>query len=310
MKLVAPDYYEKFKCTADKCKHTCCKGWEIGIDRKTAEFYKSVGGKFGERLKSSVENDEYGDYRFILKSDERCPFLNQSGLCDIYSYLGENALCQVCFDHPRFRNFYEDRTEIGLGLSCEAVCKLVLESEEKAFLEVLEDDNTEEEISEETKEMYDFREKVFSVLQNRKKSIEKRIREIVSLVGEAYKLKSPKKQYEIYFSLEKLSDERDAYLNNLIFLDLKDTKAVLKEFETAFEQLLHYFVFRYLCDAVYDDKIKERLRFCADSTVFIAALAAGIKKQTGSVSLFDIEEAARVFSSEVEYSDENMAFFI
>ncbi|WP_300382317.1 hypothetical protein [Clostridium sp.] len=27
--------YKKFKCTADKCKFTCCKGWDISVDTNT-----------------------------------------------------------------------------------------------------------------------------------------------------------------------------------------------------------------------------------------------------------------------------------
>ena len=27
-----PDYYDEFTCIADKCKDTCCSGWQIVID--------------------------------------------------------------------------------------------------------------------------------------------------------------------------------------------------------------------------------------------------------------------------------------
>lgn len=27
--------YDKFKCTADKCKFTCCTGWDINVDTET-----------------------------------------------------------------------------------------------------------------------------------------------------------------------------------------------------------------------------------------------------------------------------------
>ena len=38
MKLIAPDYYNKFSCIADKCRHSCCVGWEIDIDENTNEY--------------------------------------------------------------------------------------------------------------------------------------------------------------------------------------------------------------------------------------------------------------------------------
>ena len=38
-----PSYYKAFKCTASRCKTSCCSaGWEILIDKETADFYKSV----------------------------------------------------------------------------------------------------------------------------------------------------------------------------------------------------------------------------------------------------------------------------
>ena len=27
--------YDKFKCIADKCKYTCCTGWDIEVDDRT-----------------------------------------------------------------------------------------------------------------------------------------------------------------------------------------------------------------------------------------------------------------------------------
>lgn len=310
MKLIAPDYFEKFKCLADKCVHTCCKGWEIDIDEKTMSFYETVEGKLGERLKKGIEKDEFGTPHFVLDRDERCPFLNKTGLCDIYSELGEACLCQICYDHPRFRDFYEDRTEIGLGLCCEAVGRLIFEREEKTALVVLDDDGKEESISEKTKEMYALRDKVFSAVQNREKTIPERIEDMLSLIGEAYTPKTPQEQFDLYSSLERLSEERDEAYKKILTLSEGDVKDVLAEKETAFEQLLYYFVFRHMADGVDDGKYKERLLFCADSTYFVASLCAAAKKEKGSLTLDDLTEYSRLFSSEVEYSDLNMEFFI
>ena len=75
-----PEYYRKFRCIADKCRDNCCIGWEIDIDDETADFYRSVEGEFGERLKDSINEGS-----FILTEDERCPFLSRRGLCDIFT---------------------------------------------------------------------------------------------------------------------------------------------------------------------------------------------------------------------------------
>ena len=42
MKEVFPNYYKKFKCIKDKCKHNCCIGWEIDIDEDTMDLYNSL----------------------------------------------------------------------------------------------------------------------------------------------------------------------------------------------------------------------------------------------------------------------------
>ena len=46
MKLRTPDYFDEFKCIADKCEDTCCAGWGIVIDDKSYEKYLSIEGKF------------------------------------------------------------------------------------------------------------------------------------------------------------------------------------------------------------------------------------------------------------------------
>ena len=57
MKLYVPDYYGKFKCIAEKCKHNCCIGWEIDIDSQSLEKYKSIGGTLGKRFAENICTD-------------------------------------------------------------------------------------------------------------------------------------------------------------------------------------------------------------------------------------------------------------
>lgn len=125
-KVIYPDYYRKFKCIADRCTDSCCIGWEIDIDSESVESYKKCGGDLGRRLAENIIVSEDGTHSFILGENERCPFLNSRNLCDIYAELGEDALCNICAYHPRFRSFFSDRTEIGLGLCCEAAAEIIL----------------------------------------------------------------------------------------------------------------------------------------------------------------------------------------
>ena len=119
MKIYAPDYYPLFRCSAGACRHTCCVGWEIDVDEESVRRFRAMP-------ETAPYLDEDGAPHIRLMEGERCPFLNREQLCDLQLRYGEGVLCQICRDHPRFRNFWSDRTEIGLGLVCEEAGKLIL----------------------------------------------------------------------------------------------------------------------------------------------------------------------------------------
>ncbi len=124
MKLRTPDYFDEFKCIADKCEDTCCAGWGIVIDDKSYEKYLSIQGKFGEVLRSKIVQDE-GENVFILNGD-RCSFLNDNNLCEIYSELGGENLCYTCRQYPRYLEEFGNLREIGLSLSCPEAARIIL----------------------------------------------------------------------------------------------------------------------------------------------------------------------------------------
>ena len=136
MKTFVPNYYKDFKCIAEKCKHNCCIGWEIDIDEETLLKYKNRKGKFSRTLRNGINfNDDYTYFK--LDGKGRCAFLNENNLCDIILNLGEDSLCQICNDHPRFRNYFSDRIEMGLGLCCEEAGKIILGQDSPFSLEII-----------------------------------------------------------------------------------------------------------------------------------------------------------------------------
>ena len=172
-----PHYYEKFFCTADQCPDTCCTGWQIVIDENSLEKYSNVSGDFGIRLLNSIDWRE----GIFEQYDKRCSFLNSENLCDIYKELGAEALCDTCRLYPRHIEEFENLREFSLSLSCPVAAKMILECQESVkFLE----EQDEQEECEDDFEDFDFllfdcllevREKLFSIVQNRKIPVEKRM---------------------------------------------------------------------------------------------------------------------------------------
>ena len=165
----APSYYKNFRCIAGACRHSCCIGWEIDVDDDTLREYR----RHPDILRHIDTSAEPAHFR--LTADERCPFLNKCGLCEIILRHGEDALCQICADHPRFRNFYDSRLETGLGLCCEAAARLILGTTDRVTLEILGNEAENEPESEEETAFFALRDRLFAIAQDRTKSVRERM---------------------------------------------------------------------------------------------------------------------------------------
>ena len=124
---IYPEFYSLFRCRASSCRHSCCRGWEIDVDEDSRLFYEKLPGKLGDLLRTSLITDRDGTH-FALLDGDRCPLLRPDGLCELICQMGEDALCEICAQHPRFYLDYSGLKLCGLGLSCEAVCMLLLSS--------------------------------------------------------------------------------------------------------------------------------------------------------------------------------------
>ena len=296
MKLIVPDYYEKFTCIADRCKHSCCIGWEIDIDEETLRDYRSVGGSFGERLRAGIEFGEDGAC-FRLDENERCPFLNENGLCDIILHLGEERLSQICTDHPRFCSFYSDRTEIGLGLCCEEAARILLSRKEPIRLTVLQDDGEEDFLCEEEKVFFGKRDFLFDIIQDRDLCVSDRMRRILKV----FDIELPKKSFDewlgILLSLEIMDDAWKALLSEAREVPICDT------LKNEWENLLWYFIYRHVSDPGRD--IRKDVSFSVFSVAVIRKLFSYLCARGESVDTETLTELCRLYSSEIEYSEEN-----
>ncbi len=298
MKIFAPDYYNKFKCIANRCKHSCCIGWEIDIDDETFEYYEDINSDFSNRLRENIAKQDDCNC-FKLTENERCPFLNENNLCDIIINLSEDALCQICSDHPRFRNFYSDRTEIGLGLCCEEAARLILTKQDKTKIVEIDNDELGEELNDFEKAFFDKRKKYFEYFQNRELSIKKRM----SLNNHYYSTEILQK----YLSLEILDNNwKETILELINNYDNVKNIEIPSEFDICFEQLLIYFTYRHYTLILEGINEKSILEFIKMSVNIIYALSQLHISKYKKLDISDICEYARMYSSEIEYSQENL----
>lgn len=198
MILRVPEYYEEFSCIASRCKDSCCAGWEIDIDEESYAYYSSREGAFGDRLRESMYVAEDGGYRFKLKGPKRCAMLNDNNLCDLYTALGEEALCEVCTDYPRFSLFYRDVEQKGLSLSCEEAGRILFSKSEPirfvdhVMRDVYEDGEALEDGMADDDEDLAFiaflewvQKQAIAILQDRNRSVAERMRAFLAWCDEA-----------------------------------------------------------------------------------------------------------------------------
>ncbi len=282
-----PDYFEEFHCIADKCRHSCCVGWEIDIDEDALHRFERTDGELGDELRDKISTEDTP--HFILSENERCPFLDDKNLCRLITEKGEDFLCGICRDHPRFRSFLPGRTEIGLGLCCEEAARLILTR--KAPVSIIE--NGENEQDEETQNIVNGRAELFAIAQNREYDMETRIKRLLDFYDLELPEKSPAEWAKFYLGLERMDEEWTAQLERL-----KGFEAFSVPDMTVCQQLLVYFLYRHVPEC-YDD-------FDADSKILFAVLSTQIVSTLAGENNQNFLELARLYSAEIEYSDENL----
>ena len=201
--LRTPDFYDHFLCIGDSCKDCCCIGWELDIDDDTFEYYKSVPGPFGDRLRGcmsaarkvspdapgddSLFGDDGGSTMYRLKIDGRCPFLNSKNLCEIVLNLGPQALCQICSEYPRYSFEFDGAVEKSLTISCEEAGRLMFLSDVPiGFVETEADYFTSDDPDEEIfRTISLIRSASIRILENRRIDLADRIGHFLALCTEA-----------------------------------------------------------------------------------------------------------------------------
>lgn len=288
MKRYAPGYYKRFRCIADRCEHSCCVGWEIDVDSATLERYQRLCGGYGDAIRESISMEETPHFR--LGAGDRCPHLDERGLCRIILNVGEGFLCDICREHPRFYNF-TSVAEVGVGMSCPEAARLILSSPDYAKMEqVGEVDALPDGIAFDGRQA---RGEIYAILQDTTRDYADRLEALYRAY--AMDVGEDGDWLEILDSLE--------YLN-------PDHRKMLMQYSSArrpagcdevLERFLAYFIYRHCTEAVDAEDFGTRLAFC----LFCERLFASLICSEGAKSLGELASIASMISEEIEYSDEN-----
>ena len=290
MKLYAPKYYENFKCIADKCTHSCCIGWEIDVDKDTMIKYSKLKDGYGKEIKNSINKN--GTPHFKLQSNDRCTHLDENGLCKIITNCGEEYLCDICREHPRFYNFTNYGKEVGLGMSCPEACRIILNSDSYNELEVIA--RGPGDIQRIDYDSLVDREKIFAILKNESLDYENKLNEIYK----EYEINLKSIDISLYLNcISKLEYLNDSHRSLFSCISLKSR--VNKENEKYLERALAYFVYRHCTEAFDENEHRISLGFCLFLERLLASMAENNKN-------YDIMELARILSEEIEYSTDNI----
>ena len=279
MLSIFPKFYKNFLCKADKCKHSCCKGWEIDIDEETAGKYLAMTGELGAEIRQNIGKNE-DSYFFKLTEDERCPFLQKNGLCKIILNIGEENICEICTMHPRFFTMLDDVELCGVGLSCEKTCELLL-GDEKDLVFYIED--TEEELS--------FSEVLAVIGLNLPNEMQE-----FSLAVNAENIN---KVLKIMAKTEPIDENWSKELS--IMQDMDNVELKAKEYlensdKNILNKLYQYILYRQL-ERLVDIDIEALINYAQYSILFII-LHTMISKELG--------ESVRRWSEQIEYDTDNV----
>lgn len=293
---VFPNYYADFCCKADRCRHNCCIGWEIDVDAETASLYSRMEGALGDRLRANIAGDPP---HFVLGAGERCPFLNERNLCDIITACGEEALCDICAMHPRFVNERGDRMELGLGMACEEAARLILTQEEPMRLVG----------SAPSDGVTDARDGAIALLQDRALSLSERLFALLHRFGAALPPCTATALAERFLALERLDEEWTERLNALAGRETLFTGGFAAYMGTRmieYEQLCVYLCYRHMPKAETPRELPAYAALVAQCCALVYLLGAAEWEKNGEFSVEAQIELCRMFSAEIEYSDENI----
>lgn len=296
MKIVKPTFYKNFKCIAGDCPDSCCQGWEVDADSNSLEYYKTLDNslEIKKRIDSVLSKDEFDNTIFTLAPKKRCPFLNEENLCDMHIAIGGEHTPYTCRTFPRFIYDFGATREIGISFSCPVASDMMYNTESFDFeTEVNSDLPTLNDIdAEKYFLLYKGREEAYKIAKDKNKSIRERLNDLLDLGVLLQEKLFPYDEggddiafFDVFKNPELINPEWKEKVENFSLKQVSDSQSN--------ENILMYFLYKYLMQAVYDDDVLSKIK--------MAVLGVLINTYFGEDSW-----TVHLWSKETEHSQYNM----
>lgn len=296
MKIVKPTFYKNFKCIAGDCPDSCCQGWEVDADSDSLEYYKTLDNslEIKKRIDSVLSKDEFDNTIFTLAPKKRCPFLNDENLCDMHITIGGEHTPYTCRTFPRFIYDFGATREIGISFSCPVASDMMYNTESFDFetdinsdLPTLNDIDAEKYFL-----LYKGRAEAYKIAKDKNKSIRERLNDLLDLGVLLQEKIFPYDEggddiafFDVFKNPELINPEWKEKVENFSLKQVSDTQSN--------ENILMYFLYKYLMQAVYDDDALSKIK--------MAVLGVLINTYFGEDSW-----TVHLWSKETEHSQYNM----
>ena len=238
--LYIPTYLDSFQCIGGECSDTCCRGWQVSIDKQTYKKYRNLNtSELGNRLSKYIcknkQVNQGEDYAYVQLERGQCPFLTSTCRCEIQEKVGASYLSKTCRTYPRHVKKIGNDYEMTGVLSCPVIAEQVLLGENPFTLTTKEFKNHEistyslSKVMNETEVSLPIRNWFIELIQNHQFSLQDRL---ITMVMFAHLIKTEKP-----FEIEKFLTESSNLINTS---DWQQQVFELRNFSNHNQALKHF----------------------------------------------------------------------
>ncbi len=132
-KVLTPDYFPLYACTASACRNTCCTGWSITLTKseylelKNSDYppeIQKITDEAVRRLRKRNSDTRYAE--MVPGENHCCKFMTDTQLCGLQIAAGHKALSRTCRVFPRMPLVIGNTQYFTLTMGCEAVTEVLL----------------------------------------------------------------------------------------------------------------------------------------------------------------------------------------